>query len=183
MPISQINTNSIGNSQITSTKIGNGEVSADDLAATLNLTSKDVTLATIGFQAYVPSSYIISNATNTIVQASTEVFDTNGWYDTGNYRFTPQKAGWYYFICQVDIEVASGSSVRTILYKNGSLFYISFSAQMNGPNSMAQNSAYIAYANGSTDYFQFYCAAGSVNSPGVRGGSSLSFWSGTYLGA
>ena len=105
------------------------------------------------FSAYLGASQTVSNATWTKVQLSAEVFDTNSNFDsTTNYRFTPTVAGYYQLnICWAVNAVATG--IQLAIYKNGSSFLVP--AQTAASTSTVSASV-LVYANGSTDYFEFY---------------------------
>jgi hypothetical protein len=87
----------------------------------------------------------------------TELWDTNSNYDVSNSRFTPTVAGYYLFNAAMQITTVSTSGrVQLILYKNGA-------AEKDGGNGHGDGSIYsgsdlgcVAYANGSTDYFEIY---------------------------
>lgn len=80
-----------------------GETISVPSGATINLSN--ATQTGVGesninsFFAHTPASFqSIANATNTKVQASVELFDSNGCYDTSTYKFTvPSGQGGKYF--------------------------------------------------------------------------------------
>ena len=59
-----------------------------------------------------------SNNTTTVCAFNTEVFDTNGTYNTSDYKFTPLIAGFYFF----KLQIFWSSSARCMVgfHKNGS---------------------------------------------------------------
>ena len=81
---------------------------------------------TPAFEAYLSADQT-SLADNTWIKvaANTEFFDSDGKYDTSNYRFTPTIAGKYMFGASIYIEgSATMNSSSIALYKNGSkIFY------------------------------------------------------------
>jgi hypothetical protein len=104
------------------------------------------------FSAYLGASQTISNGTWTKVAANTELFDTNSNYDVSLYRFTPTVAG-YYQISFCWIVNAVTTTINLALYKNGSFF---LSPTQTSAASGAASASVLVYANGSTDYFEFY---------------------------
>lgn len=104
------------------------------------------------FSAYLGGSQTVSNATWTKVQISTELFDTNGNFDTATYRFTPSVAGYYQMnICWVAYAVST--AIQLAIYKNGSNFLVPSQTPASTPTTSA---SCLLYANGTTDYFEFY---------------------------
>ena len=83
---------------------------------------------TPAFSAYAGSDQNgLTDDTYTKLAMNTEFYDTDGKYDTSNYRFTPTVAGKYNFGACVYIDGSTAfTSVNLALYKNGSqLFYVS----------------------------------------------------------
>lgn len=108
------------------------------------------------FSAYRSSSQSITGGAYTKVQFDTEQFDTASCYDNAtNYRFTPNVAGYYQFLSTVDVGAAN-NRYTGYLYKNGSSFIQGVNIVGNGTNSQGVTLSCIAYANGSTDYFEIY---------------------------
>jgi len=83
---------------------------------------------TPGFSAYLGSDQSgISDATWTKINMNTEFFDSDGKYDTSNYRFTPTIAGKYMFGASLYLDATNTMETTEIgFYKNGSkLLYAS----------------------------------------------------------
>jgi len=78
--------------------------------------------ATAEFSAYVGSSVTLNDNTNTLITFDTELFDTDGVYNTSNGRFTAPSDGKYFL--GTHIYTFDGSNVITgqtiSLYINGS---------------------------------------------------------------
>jgi len=111
------------------------------------------------FAAYIGSTQSIAHATNVKMQFNTEIFDTASCFDTSNYRFTPNVAGYY----QINFSyLLLGTATRQYevngrLYKNGSSYtdsYISF--VMGTGTTISRTISCIVYMNGSTDYVEVY---------------------------
>ena len=134
--------------------------------------------------AYNTTSQNISNSTQTKVVLDGELFDTASCFNTSNYRFTPNVAGYYQisFTSQMDYIGGGGARSLTYLYKNGTQFLF-----VEGPNNAAASTYpslmlnnVLVYANGSTDYFEIYVWQSSGGTKTLYGGSSPY---GTYFSA
>ena len=68
---------------------------ADDFAFTGTITGAGAT-ATAEFSAYVSSDVTLNDNTNTLITFQTELFDTDGVYNTSNGRFTAPSDGKYF---------------------------------------------------------------------------------------
>lgn len=122
------------------------------------------------FLATRESTQSVTNNTATKVQFNTEIFDTDSNYDpTTNYRFTPNKAGYYQVNLSVYANASSGATrVRALLYKNGSLYEVL--ADVKGSESLtAAGGAIIVYLNGSSDYIEGFGTVANTNSPEFYG--------------
>jgi len=115
------------------------------------------------FSAYQSSAQTVSSSVLTKIQFQTKEFDTNNCYDSvTNYRFTPTVAGYY----QITWRVGSASvntEVYSVLYKNGVTF--KYALDISGATIFGSGATSLAYANGSTDYFEIYW---SQNTGAVR---------------
>jgi|LakMenEpi03Aug12_release.lakeMendotaPanAssembly.Ray.scaffolds.fasta_scaffold141747_2 hypothetical protein len=110
------------------------------------------------FSAYMSANQAPTNNALVKCAVDTEVFDTANCFNTSNYRFTPNVAGYY----QINGSVAgysTGTSLTasaTIIQKNGSTVA---AAQINGSSSfllLQPTITQIVYLNGSTDYVELY---------------------------
>lgn len=101
--------------------------------------------------------------------AGTEVVDTDGFHSTtvNPTRITPTVAGYYQFNLETSwIGGAEGVNMALgaiELYKNGSMYSRS-SSNNQGIDNWYMNGSTIAYANGTTDYFEAYVFAGGFES-------------------
>ena len=173
--MSAIKLNSSGGGSIT--------ISPASTASTLTLTAPAQT-GTIGldgpaFSAYLPSNQTgITGSTFVKVQCSVEEFDTASCYDTSNYRFTPNVAGYY----QISGALYAGGSVSTtgaacVIYKNGS--QAKYGAIPRSPSGVANfvcPVSAIIYMNGSSDYLEFYGYAEVSGTATFISGSSLTYF-------
>ena len=94
------------------------------------------------------------------MQFEVEDFDTDSCYDNvTNYRFTPNKSGYYQF--NYNAQAESGFATNCALYKNGSVYHYGFKSNPGSSQNNHGNGAFIAYANGTTDYFEVFLNPGS----------------------
>jgi hypothetical protein len=119
----------------------------------------------------------ISSTTWTKVQWNNELFDTANCYDTTNFRFTPNVAGYYLFTMNPLISASSSLGEMYIqFYKNGSGInqYSLFSVQGTGGtfNTMSPSLQSLLYMNGSTDYIESYIYV-NASSPRMNSGGGV----------
>jgi hypothetical protein len=175
----------ITDSVITSAKITDGTIAIADLSATGTASSStylrgDNTWSTAGssslyFSAKGSSSYSLSYNTLTKLQYPTELYDSNNCYDNTTYRFTPSISGYYHIGCSTLIYLATNNIAyaQLAIYKNGTSgtkIAESGIQRYDGTGFVYAIEPFcsgFAYANGSTDYFEFYCQ------PQGNGGSSV----------
>jgi hypothetical protein len=122
------------------------------------LTGNIIQNAGPAFSASLGSSQLISDATTTKVQISVRQFDTDNCFDTSNYRFIPNVAGYYQIngMLFFNITGTSDASIVTHIYKNGATWRGSFN-QGGTPNGYyGGNVSGIVYCNGTTDYIELY---------------------------
>jgi hypothetical protein len=74
------------------------------------------------FSARMNANQTISTGTWTKANFNTEILDTNGKYDTSNYRFTPGVAGYYRVSAHGYLQCTDGNFGRVAIYKNGSQY-------------------------------------------------------------
>lgn len=140
---------------------GTVTLDAPNVAGTtvLTLPTTTSTLAINGpaFLAFSPGNQSIANNTNVKLTFSNDstsgAFDTNNCYDTTNYRFLPNVAGYY----QISAILASGSASglnQIGLFKNGSQYAVALSNANSNGNAPAIS--LLMYFNGSTDYVEVY---------------------------
>ena len=129
------------------------------------------------FSAKGSGTYTVAHNTLTKVQYATELFDSDGCYDNAtNYRFTPTTAGYYHFGANIIAYKSTNDLTYTQLYifKNGtSGTQINSASMQRYDNSSAFAYAMgifvggFGYANGTTDYFEFFVQAQQVGSGSV----------------
>jgi hypothetical protein len=93
----------------------------------------------------------------TKLQFNNEVFDTDACYDpTTNYRFTPNKEGYYLVTGYAIIYRLAGPTLGTYilrLNKNGSLAKTLYGV---GVTVFDEGSSHLIYMNGTTDYLELF---------------------------
>ena len=115
------------------------------------------------FSAYASSNLAFSANVLTKITFDTEDFDTTSAYDTTNYRFTPQVAGYYHVNITYKIETVTHRAVLS-LYKNGSEYKRVMDVQAS--NTRFTHGSCLVYLNGSTDYIEAY-GLSSSNTTGI----------------
>jgi hypothetical protein len=130
------------------------------------------------FSAYATSGQSLSAATNSKVLFDTEEYDTNNNFASS--RFTPTVAGYYQLNACVRPNASNGEA-QALIYKNGSSYKFGNNISVS---SGTQNGALIstlAYANGSTDYFEVYIYV--TNSCTTSGSSQATWFNGVLVRA
>ena len=114
------------------TSSGSGTITIGQSGETVNIPSGTTVSGaganTPGFSAYMGSDQnSVADATWTKVNMNTEFFDSDGKYDTSNYRFTPTVAGKYMFGASLYYNSSNTMETGEIgFYKNGTkLLYAS----------------------------------------------------------
>ena len=167
--VSGTSTLTLGSSNASTIALGSGDVQSNFLYP--------------AFRAYPSADQTISANTWTKASYNTEVFDTDGCYDTSNYRFTPTKAGKYQFYFQAtDNYSSSAASLAEVrIYKNGSVVsWFENSTKGSQYGSVALSS--IQEMNGSSDYIEFYIKFEGGSGVSFRGGVNRSFAQGYRIG-
>ena len=109
------------------------------------------------FSAYLNSTFSISSATSTKLRFDAEEWDSNSCFDTTNYRFTPNVAG-YYMVGGHFQPQASYTTGTTSIYKNGSVYrhlhWNQHGATVVTPAPVGGQT--LVHMNGSSDYVELY---------------------------
>lgn len=136
------------------------------------------------FAAAPTLSTTLTTATNTKITFNQELFDTNNCFDTTNYRFTPNVAGYYQLSFFGQCDYCPSGRVLVFLYKNGAQS-LAVEQNLNAPSSTypALTLNALVYANG-TDYFEIYARQESGSSKtvyGTGGTTYPTYWSGSLV--
>ena len=127
------------------------------------------------FQAKISSNYALTHNTNAKISFDQEVYDTASCYDTTNYRFTPNVAGYYLFhITTVILNTASDPTERVLCLRKYDVHQTStiMSDRGSAGGYSGVTHSTIIEANGSTDYFEafFYYWDSDSESFNIAGG-------------
>ena len=127
----------------------------DQTSGTVLTTESTVPTKVPAFSVQISTTPSFSTALK--VPFDTVVFDTDSWFDTTNYRYTPQQAGYYFFDFLYN---TSGSGTPSYgvasLRKNGTIFADRFLSISNNQYNSVSICGFIEL-NGSTDYVEGYC--------------------------
>ena len=129
------------------------------------------------FFAHTPASYQnISNNTNTKVQASVELFDSNGCYDTSTYKFTvPSGQGGKYFFSG-GIQMRNDNlDLRIIIAVNGSADVGTHSSISNHSSDTKSISVSKVFNLSAGDYVEMYVAQGDGSSQDIANDKATFF--------
>ena len=134
------------------------------------------------FRAWIDSAQTISSGSQQKVTFGTETFDTNSNFSSS--RFTPTIEGYYQLNATVRIEGNSGTGECMItIWKNGSEYARGTNEQgtEQGANWYSMQVSDIAYANGSSDYFEIYIQQTSGGNRNTTAGTNISYFSGLMV--
>jgi hypothetical protein len=158
----------------------NGQVlTADSTAATGLAWASPSATSGPAFLVGRSTSQNITPATFTKIQFNSEVFDTDNCFDsTTNYRFTPNKSGYYQM--NMSVLTSGAPATRSILefWKNGSL-YLRFS-DVNTVN-IGNSGSTIMFFNGTTDYAEGYAYIAGTANTDVNGTGTNTQFSGVWI--
>ena len=154
------------NTLLTSDGSGNVTASSSLASSVASVGSLNMTPA---FYAYAGSTQSVGDAAYVKAQINTEVFDTDGYYDSStNYRFTPLVAGKYYVFAALNHHGGSGNNVQfggTYIYKNGG----NYAGERNNANGSYPEEAMNVFVscvvdmNGSSDYLELYGQTNTIS--------------------
>ena len=124
---------------------------------------------TPSFAATRNSSQSLSHDAITKIQYDVELHDSDGKYDTSNYRFTPATAGKYLIIHKAFINKGSDSAINTMssyIYKNGSSFgysQINFAANPVRTANLTHQAIITMDADDYVEPYAYISVSGGVN--------------------
>ena len=157
-------------------KATNIEPIADNGTVTLGSSGDQFTLATgakssflyPAFDANMSDNQELTNGVTAKLNFDEEVLDTDNFYDTSAYRFTPLVAGKYLVYAYAAFTGVSNSQLveaNIFLYKNGSGYAQNrCNLQSNPGNAMGLYISRIIELNGSSDYVETYGYINTNNS-------------------
>ena len=129
---------------------------------------------------------VLANNTDTVISfdndSSGSSFDTNNFYNTSTYRFTPTIAGYYQLTAQLEFSLNSGNNLfGVMIFKNGAEA-LRVRRWNDGSNSNVNiNVTGIVAFNGSSDYAQAYGWQNSGGNISIIQGSGRTFFEGHYI--
>ena len=131
------------------------------------------------FCAYGGTQNSVADNTTTVLTCSSEVFDSDGKYDTSNYRFTPGVTGKYFFHVGFKNNQTS-ARLQCGIFKNGSLISEA-NGRMEPENNGHGSNTYtgvsgsiISICDNTSDYFQAF--------GWQKSGSTETFYNPRFLG-
>lgn len=129
------------------------------------------------FAAYLGATQTVSSAVYTKLNINTETFDTDSCFDTVNFRFQPNRAGYYHIIGKGATNSTTSASVDALaVYKNGAVYAAGANNYSNTTNGLACDVSCLVYLNGTTDYVELWgYNAGSGTNTFLAGASTTYF--------
>ena len=124
------------------------------------------------FMARNNNTQTISSGSSTKVQFDAQHWDTDGCYDTSNYRFTPNLAGYYLIVGNVHVNSTSGT-VEVNIYKNGSR-WANCARNTSGSGGQGAIVTSMVAFNGTSDYVEVYIYQASGSNKNLGNGNAYS---------
>jgi hypothetical protein len=121
----------------------------------------------------------------TIVKLTNEDYDTHSWFDTTTWKYTPQRAGKYFFCANVGLlSCGNATLIVSNLYKNGTTSLDgSFIYNASGSTAnMTTQAVFMVEMNGSTDYVQLRVFNGNVGNKDINGSATATSLGGYWIG-
>jgi hypothetical protein len=114
----------------------------------------------------------VADSTFTKIPLDVEAWDSNNNYDTTLFRFTPTVAGYYRINARANYFPSGGTNFFVSIFQNGSEIYRGTNVINSGASAGAGVDCMV-YANGSTDYFEFYVFQASGSPQNYNPGFAL----------
>ena len=132
------------------------------------------------FHAYNPQNGNIATSTNVVISNNTELFDSSSAYDTSNYRFTPQVAGYYFLYANIRYQSSTTNfdRINLVINKNGSAI---LGARNNNRDYATAGVSGIVQANGSSDYFDVRSYQNSGLTMGITTADEYTYFGGFLI--
>jgi hypothetical protein len=134
------------------------------------------------FRAYIAGSQTITSGSQQKVTFGTETFDTNNNFASST--FTPTVEGYYQLNATVRISGSSGlGEIMLTIWKNGSEYARGTNEQgtEQGNNFYSLQVSDLAYANGTSDYFEIYIQQTTGGNRDTTAGQNISYFSGAMV--
>jgi len=157
-------------------------LTADSTAATGLKWAAAASTSGPAFRAYRASSnQSFSQNTWTKVQLNAESFDTASCFDSStNYRFTPNKAGYYQFNASLYVNKTGASVSASAIYING-LTASKMYEWTNTSTYFILGNSDLIYLNGTTDYAEYYVFDADPSARNVAADITESYFSGEWI--
>jgi hypothetical protein len=125
------------------------------------------------FQAFLGTAQNNVGSSLVKVNINTIDFDTNSWFDTVNYRYTPQIAGYYFFKGEGIVQTTTSvTSQQVQVRKNNTSIVGRVIGRATASNSYYIQATGLVYMNGSTDYVELWAAGTATVASGLTPGRS-----------
>ena len=104
------------------------------------------------FEVYPTDDQTLTNNTDTVAVLDAVEYDTNSWFNTGTYRYTPQIAGYYFFRAFIVLSLSGSVTTQQCkIAKNGTIIHRTID-RFTLASSYYQECTGVLYLNGTTDY-------------------------------
>jgi len=116
-----------------------------------NLSGSVPTIGTPYFKVIKTTNQTLSSGSLTTVQWDSVVYDPNNWWDSVNYRWTPQIAGYYWLSTMLHLSGTSPTRRITYINPSGDSQIRAFDDNDSSTINIRAGGG-IAYFNGTTNY-------------------------------
>jgi hypothetical protein len=108
------------------------------------------------FFAYKNGAQSLTSNTGTVIQLNSKLYDTEEWFDTSTYKFTPQIAGYYQINACVFVTGTGLTRHIPSFQQNSTTYRIGYGPvyDTTTTDSSAISGGTIFHFNGSTDFIQ-----------------------------
>ena len=133
-------------------------------------------------KAYIGSAHNLSNNTATKLQLNSIEHDNTSTFDTTNYRWIPQVAGYYLINANLHFQglKAAATQIYCTIRKNGNNESFGSIIETSVDTSLSTPNVGIVYMNGSTDYLELYAWHNSGVTISMNADRALTYFQG-YL--
>ena len=137
------------------------------------------------FLAYASGNFTVGNATFVDMPCNTDSstgFDSDSAFNTTNYKFTPQTAGYYWFAAGARTTSQSAWEYQSMrIRKNGTEFAVGINNNNAGDGTLSCNASGSIYLNGSSDYVTASIYQSSGGNVDYYGGLGSNYFTGFKL--
>ena len=127
---------------------------------------------TPSFLASLSANQTINNATYTKIQLDNKVLDTDNCYDnSSNFRFTPTTAGYYYLFASGRLDSGGGNTPHRHQIRKNNNSVSQIQAEWSNVTATQYIVSGLHYANGSSDYFEYFVRQDTGGNHAFNGGT------------